>query len=272
MSPFDTGRYRPLAAAAALTIMAIVGLAAQERDRAKIAGKYKWDLSAIYPSEEGWRQAKDKLVAEIPQMRQFKGTLASSASRLADALEVGSRLAKELGRAYTYASMMSDQDTRVSKYQGMQQEMLQIASTFGAEAAFLEPEILKIERATIDRFLADEPRLKPYRLYLDDIQRRRTHTGTDGEERLLAASSLIGNAPSTIYGIFADADFPYPTVTLKDGKSVKLDSSAFNVYRGVRDRDDRQKVMSAFFTGLGQYRGSMAPTSRPPCTRGWWME
>ena len=260
MSRFDTGRYRLLSAVAALAVVSAVGATAQERDRAKIPDKFKWDLSAIYPSEDAWRQAKDKLVAEIPQIRAFKGTLASSASRLADALELGSRLAKELGRAYTYASMLSDQDTRVSKYQGMQQEMLQVASTFGAEAAFFEPEILKIDRAVIDRFVAEEPRLKVYRLYLDDILRRRAHTGTDGEERLLAASSIIASAPSTIFGIFSDADFPYPSVTLKDGKAVKLDSSAFNAYRGVPDRDDREKVMSAFFKGLGQYRGTFGAT------------
>ena len=56
--------------------------------------------------------------------------------------------------------MLSDQDTRVSKYQGMQQEMVQVGAQLGAEAAFIEPEILKIDRATIDRFVAQEPRLK----------------------------------------------------------------------------------------------------------------
>ena len=46
--------------------------------------------------------------------------------------------------------MMSDQDTRVSTYQGMQQEMAQIGATFGAETSFIEPEILKIDPAKID--------------------------------------------------------------------------------------------------------------------------
>ena len=50
--------------------------------------------------------------------------------------------------------MMSDQDTRVSTYQGMQQEMTQVGATFGAELAFVEPEILKTGRAKVDRFVA----------------------------------------------------------------------------------------------------------------------
>jgi oligoendopeptidase F len=143
-----------------------LGGAAQERDRSKVPDKYKWDLTKIYPSDEAWRQAKDQLSAEIPKIKAFQGTLGSSASRLADALEFGSRLSKEFSRLYVYASMMSDTDTRVSKYQGMQQEMVQVGAQLGAEAAFIEPEVLKTERATIDKFVAGEQRLKPYRLYL----------------------------------------------------------------------------------------------------------
>ena len=44
-----------------------------------MSDKYKWDLTHIYASDEAWRAAKDKLVAEIPKLKEFKGTLGSSA-------------------------------------------------------------------------------------------------------------------------------------------------------------------------------------------------
>jgi len=249
--------------AAALAVAATVLNApaiGQERDRAKIPDKYKWNLAEIYPSDGAWRAAKEKAVAEIPKIRAFQGTLGSSAARLADALELVTRLNKDFARLYVYASMMADQDTRVSTYQAMQQEMIQIGSTLGAEAAFIEPEILKTDKATIDGFVGLEPRLRVYTLYLDDIQRRRPHTLTDAEEKILAGSAVVSSAPSTIFGIFADADFPYPSITLSDGKTIKLDPSAFNVYRAVPNRDDRQKVMSAFFGALGAYHGTFGAT------------
>ena len=249
----------PAAAVVALCAFTLV-VSAQETDRSKVSDKYKWDLSHIYPSDEAWRAAKDKLTAEFPKLKEFRGTLSSSPGRLADALELGSRLSKEFARVYVYASMMSDTDTRVSKYQGMQQEMVQAGSMLGAEASFVEPEILKIDKATIDKFIAGEPRLQIYRLYLDDIQRRATHTLTDNEERLLASAGVIASAPSTTYGIFSDADFPYPSVTLSDGKSVRLDSSGFSLYRAVPNRDDRKKVMAEFFGSLGKYRGTFGST------------
>jgi oligoendopeptidase F len=238
----------------------VVARVAQQQERSAVPDKYKWNLAEIYPSDQAWRAAKDKLVAELPAIGPFKGTLASSPQKLADALELSTRLAKEFTRLYVYASMTSDQDTRVSLYQGMQQEMAQIGANFGAETSFVEPEVLKMDSATVDSFIAKEPRLRVYTFYLHDIIRRRAHTLTDAEEKLLANSSLMASAPSDVYGILSNADFPYPTVALSDGKSVKLDIAGFNLYRAVPNRADREKVMSAFFGALGSFRGTFGST------------
>jgi oligoendopeptidase F len=248
--------------AAMIVALVTIGSAAhaQERDRARVPDRYKWNLADLYPSDEAWRTAKDKAVKDIPSLAAFKGTLAQSAARLADALDAVNRVAKDFQRVYLYASLLSDQDTRVSKYQGMQQEMQQAGAAFGETVSFLEPEILKIDKATIDTWVAQDARLKGYAHYLDDIQRRRAHTLSDAEERLLAASSLVAGQPSSIYNIFSNADFPYPSVTLSDGKAVKLDSSGFSLYRSVPNRDDRKLVMSTFFDTLGKYRGTFGAT------------
>ena len=171
---------------------------AQERDRSKIPDQYKWDLTAIYPSEQTWRIAKEKFVTELPKIRDFQGTLAWSPKHLADALENASHLEKELARLSVYAGLISDQDTRISTYQAMKQETLQLASRFGAETAFIEPEILKMNKAIIDQFIVQEPRLQVYRQYLEDIQRRRAHTGTDAEEKLLAGATVMATAPECV--------------------------------------------------------------------------
>ncbi|HLZ40268.1 MAG TPA: oligoendopeptidase F [Candidatus Sulfotelmatobacter sp.] len=228
----------------------------QERDRSKIPDEYKWDLTAVYPSDQAWRTAKEKLVDDLPKLRQFQGKLAPSASTLADALDMQSHFDKELSRLYVYAAMSSDQDTRVSLYQGMQQEMVQLGSVFGTESAFIEPEILKMDNTTVEHFLAQEPRLKIYRHYLEDIARRRAHTLSNNEEKLLAGASVMASGPRSVFGIFADADFPYPSVTLTDGKTVVLDKATFSLQRASGSREDRQKVMEAFFTALGKYRAT----------------
>jgi oligoendopeptidase F len=233
---------------------------AQERDRGQVPERHRWNLTEIYPSDEAWREAKAGLAADIPNITEFQGTLDRSAARLADALELLNDLYKTLARTYVYASMMSDQDTRVATYQGMVQEMVQLQSSLGAAAAFLEPEILSMPPDQVEAFIAAEPRLETHHLYLRDIQRRRPHTLNDDQERLLAQTSVMASAPSSIYNIFSNADFPYPTVTLSDGREARLDAAGFALHRAAPVREDRQKVMSAFFGALGDYRGTFGAT------------
>ncbi len=240
----------------ALLVVAAVGLHAvvQERDRSQVPDRYKWDLSPLYPSDEAWRQAKDRIAAQLQGLQQYKGRLGESAQTLQAALDAIFGVAKELGRVSAYASQLADEDTRDTRHQAMQQEVTRLGSSFSAEVAYAEPEILRIDRDKVGSFLKEQPGLKVYAHYLDDILRRQPHTGSESEERLIAESSLMAPAASDIYGTFFDADFPYPSVTLSDGKTVKLNSSAFNLYRALPDRDDRRKVMSAFFGALGDYR------------------
>jgi oligoendopeptidase F len=233
---------------------------AQERDRAKIPEQYKWNLAEIYSSDAAWRSAKDKLAAELPSLKQFEGKLASSASTLADALDRQSAFDKELSRLYAYAGMLGDEDTRDSQHQGMRQEMTQLASAFGAETAFIEPELLRAGKPTLDRLAGSEPRLKVYRFYLEDVARRAAHTLSAEDERLLADAGPMASTAANAFGILANADFPYPSITLSDGRTVKLDQAAFNDLRALPNRGDREKVMSAFFTALGGFRRTFGTT------------
>jgi oligoendopeptidase F len=252
------GRTRTLVAGS--LVMFSLAAAAQESDRSRIPDRLKWNLSDIYPSDAAWRAAKEKLAAEIPSLRQFQGKLGSSPATLADALDRLYALDKELSRLFVYASLLADQDTRDSQHQGMRQEMTQLGATFGAQAAFIEPEILKIGKATIERFIGSEPRFKVYRFYLEDIARREAHTLGDSEEKLLADAGPLANGPSSVYNILSNADFPFPTVALSDGRSVKLDQAGFGDLRALPNRGDREKVMSAFFGALGGFGRTFGTT------------
>jgi len=250
---------RLLVAAIALAVLAVT-LGAQERDRSKLPDKYKWNLADIYPSDASWRAAREAFAAELPSLEKFKGKLTASPSALADALDTIYAKNKEFIRLASYASLLADQDTRDSQHQGMRQEMTQVGASFGAAIAFVDPEILKAGKATIDKFVESEPRLKPYRHELDDTLRRAAHTLSDSEEKILADSGPMASSASSVFNILSNADFPYPTVTLSDGRAVKLDQAAFGDLRALPNRADRDKVMSAFFGSLGSFSRTFGTT------------
>src|SRR5688572_4515237 len=247
-----------------LTVAAVIGMSvlmmAQERDRAKIEDKFKWNLADVYPGVDAWRAEKTKIAAEVPRIRSYAGKLGSSPQTLAEALETGSRLDKELSRLYVYASMLADEDTRVSGPQGMQQEMQQLYAEFAAHASYIEPEVLRVGSATIEKFITAEPRLKTYTFYLRDITRRAAHTLSDAEEKILADAQPLAGSASNIYGILANADFPYPTITLSDGRKVKVDQAGYAELRTLPNRADREKAMSAFFGALGAFSRTYGTT------------
>jgi oligoendopeptidase F len=226
----------------------------EQRDRSKIPDKYKWNLAEIYPDDEAWRKEREKLVAELPRVGQFRGRLAESPRVLLECLETISALGKEYARLYCYASMHSDEDTRNARYLAMEQEMSQIGSDFAARTSFLQPEILQVGREMIDRFITEEPTLEIFRHGLDDVLRRKEHTGTEGEEKIIADAGLMADAPNSIYSVFSNADFPSPEVILQDGKKVKLDKAAFSLYKSAPNREDRRQVFAAYFGKLNEYR------------------
>jgi oligoendopeptidase F len=235
-------------------------LTAPERDREKVEEKYRWNLSDIYSGIAAWRTRKEAIKAETPQIRHFAGKLGSSAQTLADALDLRFRLDKELMRLGVYAGMRSDEDTRESEPQGMQQEMQQLFSEFSAQASYMQPEILQLGRDSIEAFMAAEPRLAPYTFYLRDVLRRAAHTLTDVEEKILADAGPLAGSASNIYGILANADFPYPRMTTADGRDIRLDQAGYAEVRTSPERKDREAGMSAFFTALGKFSRTFGTT------------
>ncbi len=250
---------RPWAVTVAVVCMAVV-VVGQERDRAKVEAKYTWNLADIYPDAAAWRAARTRAVGEVPRVRAFAGRLGSSAETLADALDEMTRLDQAIARLYVYASMLADEDTRRSEPQGMQQEMQQLHAEFSAQASYLQPEILRIGSATIEKFLASEPRLAVYAFSLRDIVRRAAHTLTDAEEKLLADAQPLAASASNIYGILSNADFPYPTITLGDGRHVRVDQAGYAELRTRPGRQDRQASMAAFFGALGGFGRTFGTT------------
>ena len=238
-----------------MTVLAAV----QERDRAKIPERYTWNLADIYTDDAAWRAAKAVAAAEVPAIGSYRGTLGTSPATLADALSLISRVDKEIARLYVYASMRSDEDTRVSRTQGMEQEMQQLHAEFAAQASFVEPEILHLGRDRIEHDIDLEPRLGEHAFYLRDIIRRAPHTLSDGEEKLLADAGPLAGSPSNIYTILSNADFPYPLVRIGD-RDAKIDQATYAALRTSPDREERRLAMSSFFIAIGGFRRTFGTT------------
>ncbi len=227
-----------------------------QKERKAIDEKYKWDLTNLYSSDKAWEEAKVKIAAEMPKIEQFKGKLTKSSADLLACLEFSSKLDKEGSRLFIYASMNSDQDTRNMKYMSMQQSLEQIFTEYGTKTAFIEPELLTADWKVIEGFIKEQKGLAVYKKDLYDLFKKKEHTLSEPEERILARSSMISGVANDIYGTFKDAEMPSPEITLSDNTKLKLTSSAFGRMRTSTNRADRQKAFEAYFNNFANYKAT----------------
>ncbi len=215
--------------------------------------RHRWDLRDIYPDTEAWETALERIQEGIEAIQAFRGSLGSSPQTLLRCLDQHFNVLKEMYRASSYASMRYHEDTRVGVTAGMEQRASLVATRLSEASSFIEPEILSLGREKMDSYVDAEPALNTYRHQLDDIIRRADHTRSATEEEIIAAAGLVADAPSTSYGMLANADAPWPTVTLSDGTDVLLDQAGYSRYRSTANRADRELVFREFFDVWQQF-------------------
>ncbi|GAA5221937.1 oligoendopeptidase F [Membranihabitans marinus] len=222
-------------------------------ERSEIEAEYKWKLSDLYRTEEDWTEAKLKAKEAVAAADQFRGKVMASADDLLKVLTYMDDLTKDLTRLSCFASMSSDEDTRIAKYQDMKQEIGQLYTDYSAKISYIEPELLAAEPSTIDSYLNENKDLQPFDFYLQDLLRIKKHRNSEEVEKVIAQAGLMAGNASSIYSIFFNADFPFPTVTLSNGEEVELNFPNFSRHRGSKNREDRSSVFNSFFNKIGSF-------------------
>lgn len=220
----------------------------------------RWNLADLYPDDAAWSADAAKVDAALAAFAGCRGHLGDSATRLAQCLDLQSDALRRYARLAVYANETFAQDTGVATSLELTQKVQVQGSRIAQASAFVNPELLAIGKANVDRYLADEPALRPYRHLLDDVLRGAAHTRDAEGESVIAAFKLSANAAAATYRILANADMPWPTVKLADGSDVTLDQAGYTQYRESANRDDRKKVFDAFFGKFGQFERTFGVT------------
>jgi oligoendopeptidase F len=219
-----------------------------------------WDLTDLYPSEAAWEEARERVTARVDGLTSYRGTLGDSAQAMLEALTEISDTRKEATRLLVYANLKNDEDQRVTESQARLAKARTLAARAEEATAWTGPEILKVGEATVERFIEEEPGLQKFAFVLRDVLRRAPHTLSDEGEELMAQASLVLSAPYQIYSLFANADIPWPTITLSTGEEATLTQAVYTRYRSAPNRDDRKKVFDAFFGTWKQYADGLGGT------------
>mgnify|MGYP004521579797 FL=1 len=228
------------------------------RARDQIPQEDTWALEDLYPSDESWEQALSALTARQAEAAAFAGKLGESGETLCAFLHLVEDVDGQTELLANYAMRKADQDTRNATYQAMVGKLMGVLTAVSAAFSFSTPEIMAIPEEAMEGFYKAAPGLERYRRYLNNERRRREHTLSAAEERLLAAAGEMANAPDTVFGAFLNADMRYPDAVDSEGKPHALSQSTFVPLEESGDRALRKSAYENLYNTLGGMRNTAA--------------
>ena len=228
--------------------------------RNEINEKDTWDLSTIFETDQKWEEELALLTEDTKQAASLEGHLLDSAESLLDITERYLDLSRRLEKLYVYAHMKNDQDTRVAKYQEYYAKAMALYSQLDQVFSFYEPEFMAITEGQYQNFLAEEPKLQPYKHFFDKLLQNKEHVLSQREEELLAGAGEIFGAASETFAILDNADIVFPFVKDEDGNEVQLSHGVYMRLVESKNREVRRGAYEALYSTYEQYQHTYAKT------------
>ena len=226
--------------------------------REEIAREDTWAIEDLYENDSLWQAELETLGKDKEYVQSFAGRLAESGETLYTYLRFEEQMEEKISKLANYCMRMSDVDTRNATYQAMVGNFMSEVVALSAAQSFETPEIMAIEEETLEKFYAQCPELERYRRCLTDLRRRKEHTLSQAEEKLLAAAGEMASAPDDIYGKFADADITFDDAVDSQGKTYPLCQGNFVVYEESPDRALRKSAYENLYRSFGNYKNTAA--------------
>ena len=228
--------------------------------RNEINEKDTWDLSTIFETDQKWEEELALLTEDTKEAARLEGHLLDSAESLLNITERFLDLSRRLEKLYVYAHMKNDQDTRVAKYQEYYAKAMTLYSQLDQVFSFYEPEFMAITEEQYQNFLAEEPKLQPYKHFFDKLLQNKDHVLSQREEELLAGAGEIFGAASETFAILDNADIVFPFVKDEDGNEVQLSHGVYMRLVESKNREVRRGAYEALYSTYEQYQHTYAKT------------
>jgi oligoendopeptidase F len=216
-------------------------------DRSEVDEQYKWDLDAMFASDEAWEEAFQSVQERLDDLEAYEGRVTESAETLQAVLETREEIMREVANVSAYARMRSDEDTTDQEYQALSARAQSLSADASSAASFIEPELQESTREELQDLVDENPDLERYGHYFDDVLRMKPHTRSAEVEELLADLSEVTGAGGEVYNMLTNADMEFPPVEEPDGGEVRPTLSNFTTLLKRRDRDFRQRVHETFY-------------------------
>ena len=227
------------------------------KTRGEVDARYTWNFSDIFASDEAWEAAYHDAEAAIELIPAIKGTLGASAEAMKKGLDTVFAAAEKAELVFVYSMLRLNVDNGDPKYQSMNGRAGNLFVKFSTACAFLDPEILSIDKEKLDAMMAS-PVLANYRHLLADTDRSRPYTKSAEIEQVLAMMGDMTGACKSSFTALESVDMTFPEITDENGEVVTLTHGNFGVYRESKLQSVRKESFEKYFGEFNKYINTLA--------------
>ena len=233
----------------------------QRLARAEVPLESTWNLDDLFVDEAAWEAAYQAVDAAHQALAAFQGTLSADAATLRSCLAAVEQVQLGLMRVGTFAQLRNAQDGTDPRYQAALARFTALRARVDASTSFVDSEILAFPDGLVERFMAADPGLASFKVYLDDLQALRPHRLSADTERVLASLGEVLNAPYMIYNRSKSSDLQFAPFTDQAGTVYANSVNGFESHFETHDDVSvRRGAWASFSAGLKGYHQTYAAT------------
>jgi oligoendopeptidase F len=225
--------------------------------RSAVDKNYTWNAESVFATPEAWSAEVDSILASLPEIKKFEGTLKDAATLLS-AFETIEGLMARMNRVYVYAGFSYSVDTTDQNAAAMNGKAQGLYGQVMATAAFLNPELLAIGQATLKQWTKDEPRLAVYEQFFNNLFRKHEHVRSGEVEEILGMLADPFSGAGEASSLLRNADMKIPSIKDKDGNEVELSESVIFNLMAKDDRAARRESWENYHAELFKYKNTLA--------------
>ena len=226
--------------------------------RSKVKKSQTWNAESVFSTPEEFDIETENILDTLPEIKKYQGHLGDSVDTFIEAMNAMDALEQRSMKVRVYAGLSSAVDANDEKASAMSGKAMSALAQVGAAVSFVEPELLSMGEAKLRKWLKDDPRMKLYEHFINDLFRKQEHVRNAEVEELMGMLRDPFGAVRTTASQLANADFKFKPARDKKGNKVELTQSTKNSLMHSQDRKVRRTAWKNYNDKYLEYKNTLA--------------
>jgi oligoendopeptidase F len=226
--------------------------------REKVEKKQTWNAESVFPSSEAFDSEVHSILETLAEIKKYHGHLGEGPDVFLQAMNIIEEISQRATKVRVYATMSSAVDATDQRAAAMSGRAASALAQVSAATAFVDPELLSLGEPKLRQWLVEDPRMKLYEHYIEDLFRKQTHVRSAEVEELLGMLRDPFSGAGSTAGMLANADFKFQPARDRKDKKVELTQSTYNSILGSPDRRVRRTAWKHYNDKYLEHKNTLA--------------